>query len=257
VHIGGATEVMVLDGATGQPVAPLYLAHREDYDAEMLREVVEGRRPLQPSMVEFTRSVEESKALNGRGGPMIIISASGMATGGRVLHHLARRLPDPSTTVVFTGYQAGGTRGRKLLEGAQEIKIHGELRPALATPNRVRLNLRTMALREYGKPGGIPTLVDAPHAGHTAMVADYLLADWKSATGGMKDLEIDNYLAEIMVAIDDLDGRVRRRPCFRRTFIKRAQSGIHGSSVGIKGLIRPFLALAKAPGRPAVEKMTC
>lgn len=108
----------------------------------------------------------------------------------------------------------------------EEIKIHGELRPALATPNRVRLDLRTMTLREYGKPGGIPTLVDAPHAGHTATIADYhkgqslvetllangvghvLLTDWKPATQDMKDLEIDNYLAEVLIAIDDLGGRV-------------------------------------------------
>ena len=108
----------------------------------------------------------------------------------------------------------------------EEIKIHEELRPSLATPNRVRIDLRTMVLREYGKPGGIPTLVDAPHAGHTAMIADYrdgqslvqtllangighvALTDWKSATDDMKDLEIDNYLAEIVVAIDDLGGRV-------------------------------------------------
>ena len=55
----------------------------------------------------------------------------------------------------------------------EEIKIHDELRPTLATPNQVRLDLRTMVLRDYGKPGGIPTLVDAPHAGHTAMIADY------------------------------------------------------------------------------------
>ena len=55
----------------------------------------------------------------------------------------------------------------------EEIKIHGELRPALATSNLVRLDLRTMVLRDYGKPGGIPTLIDAPHAGHTAMIADY------------------------------------------------------------------------------------
>jgi polyhydroxyalkanoate depolymerase len=108
----------------------------------------------------------------------------------------------------------------------EEIKIRAELRPKLATPNRLRLDLRTMALREYGKPGGIPTLVDAPYAGHTAMIADYhkgqslvqtlldngighvALTDWKSATEDMKDLEIDNYLAEILVAIDDLGGRV-------------------------------------------------
>ena len=108
----------------------------------------------------------------------------------------------------------------------EEIKIHDELRPELATPNRARLDLRTMVLRDYGKPGGIPTLIDAPHAGHTAMIADYhkgqslvetllangighvALTDWKSATDDMKDLEIDNYLAEIIVAIDDLGGRV-------------------------------------------------
>jgi poly(3-hydroxyalkanoate) synthetase len=108
----------------------------------------------------------------------------------------------------------------------EEIRIHEDLRPALATPNQVRLDLRTMLLREYGRPGKIPTLVDAPYAGHTAVIADYhkgqslvetlltngiehvALTDWKSATGDMKDLEIDNYLAEIVVAIDDLGGRV-------------------------------------------------
>jgi polyhydroxyalkanoate depolymerase len=108
----------------------------------------------------------------------------------------------------------------------EEIKIHDELRPSLATPNQVRLDLRTMVLRDYGKSGGIPTLVDAPYAGHTAMIADYhkgqslvetllsngighvVLTDWKSATEDMKDLEIDNYLADVIVAIDDLGGRV-------------------------------------------------
>jgi poly(3-hydroxyalkanoate) synthetase len=108
----------------------------------------------------------------------------------------------------------------------EEIKLHGGLQPKLATPNRLRLDLRSMALRDYGKTGGIPTLVDAPHAGHTAMIADYhkdqslvqtlldnglphvALTDWKSATEDMKDLEIDNYLADMVVAIDDLGGRV-------------------------------------------------
>ncbi len=108
----------------------------------------------------------------------------------------------------------------------EEIKIHDELRPSFATANKVRLDLRTMLLREYGAPRGIPTFVIAPYAGHTAMIADYhkgqslvetllangvshvALTDWKSATADMKDLEIDNYLAEIVVVIDDLGGRV-------------------------------------------------
>jgi hypothetical protein len=88
-------------------------------------------------------------------------------------------------------------RNLKFVE--EEIRIREELRPALATENQVRLDLRTMILREYGKPGHLPTLVDAPYAGHTAMIADYhdgqslvqtllangiehmALTDWKSA----------------------------------------------------------------------------
>lgn len=109
----------------------------------------------------------------------------------------------------------------------EEVRLHSPQRPVLATAHKTRLDLRTMVLRDYGKPGrGIPTLVDAPHAGHTAAIADYhrgqslvetllanglehvALTDWKSATPDMKDLEIDNYLEEMLVAIDDLGGRV-------------------------------------------------
>ncbi len=115
-------------------------------------------------------------------------------------------------------------RNVKFIE--EEIKIRAELRPKLATPNKVRLDLRTVVLRDYGTPGGLPTLVDAPYAGHTAVIADYhkgqslvetllangighvALTDWKSATEDMKDLEIDDYLAQLVVAIDDLGGRV-------------------------------------------------
>jgi len=122
--------------------------------------------------------------------------------------------------------QGEGLYVKNLKFANEEIKIHERLRPKLATTNTERLDLRTMVLRDYGKPGGLPTLVDAPHAGHTAMIADYhkgqslvetlldngishvALTDWKSSTDDMKDLEIDNYLAEMIVAIDDLGGRV-------------------------------------------------
>jgi poly(3-hydroxyalkanoate) synthetase len=124
-------------------------------------------------------------------------------------------------------WEQGAVLAAKNLKFVEEdIKIHDHLRPKLATPNQVRLDLRTMVLRDYGTPGGLPTLVDAPHAGHTAMIADYhkgqslvetllahgnghvALTDWKTATDDMKDLEIDNYLADLIVAIDDLGGRV-------------------------------------------------
>jgi polyhydroxyalkanoate depolymerase len=107
---------------------------------------------------------------------------------------------------------------------AEEQKIRHDLRPKLATANRAMLDLRTMVFRDYtpGKSAGLPTIVDAPYAGHTAMIADYhtgqslietllanglhrvFLTDWKSATEDMKDFEIDQYLAELNVCVDDL-----------------------------------------------------
>jgi len=71
------------------------------------------------------RTVDESKLLNLRGGPMIIISASGMLTGGRILHHLVAYGPDRHNAIVLTGYQAGGTRGSALLSGATSLRIFG------------------------------------------------------------------------------------------------------------------------------------
>ncbi len=75
------------------------------------------------------KSVEESIRLNSMPGPMIIISASGMASGGRVLHHLKRRLPDRRNTVILVGYQSEGTRGRSLLDGAPMVKMLGDYVP--------------------------------------------------------------------------------------------------------------------------------
>lgn len=74
-------------------------------------------------------TVEESKALNRRREPCVIVSAAGMLTGGRVLHHLARLAPDPRHTVLFVGYQAPGTRGAQILAGAPTVKVHGAYVP--------------------------------------------------------------------------------------------------------------------------------
>ncbi|AUD78839.1 MBL fold metallo-hydrolase [Kangiella profundi] len=82
--------------------------------------------------VTYTRTVDESKALAGQAFPHVIIAGSGMATGGRILHHFKRLLSDIRTTVLFTGYQAGGTRGAKMLEGVGAVKIHGSWIPLRA-----------------------------------------------------------------------------------------------------------------------------
>ena len=84
------------------------------------------------SVATYVDTVEASKALDQTPMPKIIISASGMATGGRVLHHLKRYAPDPRSSILFAGFQAAGTRGAKMLDGAKTIKIHGEYIPVRA-----------------------------------------------------------------------------------------------------------------------------
>lgn len=84
------------------------------------------------NVAHYVRDVEESKALDTTPMPKVIISASGMATGGRVLHHLKRYAPDPRSSILFAGFQAAGTRGSKMLHGAETIKIHGEYIPVRA-----------------------------------------------------------------------------------------------------------------------------
>ena len=89
-------------------------------------------------VAEYTRTSEESKAIIGYNGPSIIISASGMATGGRVLHHFKSFIGDNRNTIVFTGFQAGGTRGDRILKGEKEIKIHGSMYPVRARIEELR-----------------------------------------------------------------------------------------------------------------------
>jgi metallo-beta-lactamase family protein len=82
-------------------------------------------------------SAQQSAELVGSRAPAVIVSSSGMATGGRVLHHLVRVLPDARHTVLFVGYQAPGTRGRSLVEGASTVKIHGQQVPVGARIERI------------------------------------------------------------------------------------------------------------------------
>ncbi len=91
-----------------------------------------GGDPFDPGMLRLAPSVAESKALNHPDRPCVIISASGMATGGRVVHHLAALAPDPRNLILFAGYQVPGTRGRALLDGATTVKAHGRYVPVRA-----------------------------------------------------------------------------------------------------------------------------
>ncbi|HEX2672683.1 MAG TPA: MBL fold metallo-hydrolase [Polyangiaceae bacterium] len=129
----------VLKKARRIPDVPVFLDSPMAIDAtEIFRAHAEEHRlPREDcqSMFElarFSKTSDDSKAIDASTGPMIIISASGMATGGRVLHHLARFLPDPRNTVLLVGYQSAGTRGRLLADGCDELKIHGRYVPVRA-----------------------------------------------------------------------------------------------------------------------------
>lgn len=105
----------------------IYCQHPEEHDLDMQLLADKVREPLCSHRFFIHKTQEESKAINNLNGPFILISSSGMATGGRVLHHLRQRLPDAKTTVLFVGYQAAGTRGQALQQGAKEIKMFGQM----------------------------------------------------------------------------------------------------------------------------------
>jgi len=122
-----------VDSPMALSATDLYLKYKEDHDLEYSREDSDGKGdPLDVHEFHLTRSVEESKAINNVKTPCIIISASGMVSGGRVLHHLAQRLPDARNAVILAGFQAVGTRGRALQEGAKMLSLFGQQVPVRA-----------------------------------------------------------------------------------------------------------------------------
>jgi len=121
-----------IDSPMALNATDLYLKHKEDHDLDFARDEQNGGDPLNVHEFHLARSVEESKQINDVKTPCIIISASGMVTGGRVLHHLEHRLGDSRNCVILGGFQAEGTRGRALQEGAKSLSLFGQTVPVLA-----------------------------------------------------------------------------------------------------------------------------
>jgi metallo-beta-lactamase family protein len=121
-----------VDSPMALSATDLYLKHKEDHDADFVHGEQNGGDPLSVHNFHLTRSVEESKQINNVKTPCIIVSASGMVTGGRVLHHLAQQLGDARNAVILGGFQAEGTRGRALQEGAKTLSLFGKPVPVLA-----------------------------------------------------------------------------------------------------------------------------
>ena len=104
----------------------VFRKHPECYDEETRQFLTDGDDPFGFSRLRYIREASESKALNDLHGPFLVLSASGMCEGGRILHHLRNNIEDPRNTVLFTGFQAEYTLGRKILNGDREVPIFGE-----------------------------------------------------------------------------------------------------------------------------------
>ncbi len=122
-----------VDSPLASRITAVFTRHQRQYDAATKTDFrLPGEDPLIFRNLHYTHSVEESKALNSLPGPIMIISASGMATGGRILHHLANTISDPNTIVLFTGYQGQGTVGRHLVDGMKTVRLFGQSLPVRA-----------------------------------------------------------------------------------------------------------------------------
>jgi metallo-beta-lactamase family protein len=119
-------QAVFLDSPMAIDATDLYDRAEAEHDEDLLEVARSGSDPLAPTRFQRCHTVDQSKSLNARQEPAVLVASSGMATGGRVLHHLLHRLPDPRSSVVFAGYQAAGTRGRALVDGAETVAIHGQ-----------------------------------------------------------------------------------------------------------------------------------
>ena len=115
-----------VDSPMATEALKFYIARVAELDADM-RPTQKGVSTFATARFQTVASTQQSKELTASRRSAIVISSSGMATGGRVLHHMAAALPDPRSTILFVGYQSAGTRGRLLVDGARQLKIHGRI----------------------------------------------------------------------------------------------------------------------------------
>lgn len=120
---------VILDSPMASKATKVYSNRLEEHDEEYVLASAGNANPLRTHSMTTSTSREDSKRLNSERGPRVIISASGMMTGGRVLHHALRILPDENATIVFVGYQAAGTLGRRVADGEREVKVLGQWIP--------------------------------------------------------------------------------------------------------------------------------
>ena len=128
---------VIVDSPMASQATQVYNRWHEEHDREYASILAHKRHPLRTRSMSTASTRDESKRLNGLTGPRIIISASGMLTGGRVLHHALRVLPNENATVIFVGFQAAGTTGRRIQDGEREVRIMKQWIPVKCHVERV------------------------------------------------------------------------------------------------------------------------
>ena len=177
----------------------IFLKHDEEYSEETREMIRTYGSPLTWSGFVFASTPEESKKINANNVPAVIISSSGMATGGRILHHLAQRLPDPRNLVLFIGFQAPGTRGFAIKNKTQEVKIFGDYVPIRA---------QVAALEQFSDHADPPELLQWLRTFRKQPATTYLVHGEPQASAELRDLikkdlrwsvEVAQYLERVEV----------------------------------------------------------
>jgi metallo-beta-lactamase family protein len=157
----------------------IFLKHTEEYSDDTRNLIQQHGSPLNWPGFTFASTPEESKKINAVASPSIIISSSGMVTGGRIMHHLAQRLPDPRNLILFIGFQAPGTRGFTIKSKAPEVKLFGD-----SVPIRAQVE----ALEQFSDHADPPELLEWLHTFRNQPGVTYLVHGEPEASGQLRDV---------------------------------------------------------------------
>ena len=156
----------------------IFMKHSEEYSQQAADLIRKYGSPIEWPGFTFAQTAEQSKKINESHDPSIIVSSSGMVTGGRILHHLAQRLPDPNNLVIFIGFQAPGTRGATIKNGAPEVKIFGDFIPIRA---------QVAALEQFSDHADPPELLEWLRTFKNKPAATYLVHGEPAASSQLRD----------------------------------------------------------------------
>ncbi len=179
MELGQAPRIPVYcDSPMAIKAVEIFLKHTEEYSDATKQLITKYGSPLTWDGFVFAQTAQDSKKINDNKSPCIIISSSGMVTGGRVLHHLAQRLPDRQNTVVFIGFQAPGTRGFTIKSAAPEVKIFAEMVPIRA---------QIAALEQFSDHADTPELLEWLHTFANKPNVTYLVHGEPEASSQLRD----------------------------------------------------------------------